>query len=373
MGLSGKHLSSANATIGDGRMSAISSISIHNEPSSEAEMPMSSAEKDKKELDAIRQKSQPHATPQFPAEASSTSMDAFWAHEINAANAHLNDRENKYDSYALNEWKEGCKNLDVVAVADVLRYGLDDIKPEWVEHFRQASERSPHVLHLFRILDPVKEAVQRNPVLDAMDISAKMVLNLKYAMLLRRKQWLNGTVIDAYTTVLNKVAEAADASTVFLSSISTGFIFTSFNDPGTVRMNIIQKSGAKKFILAEAFKHYDRVVIPVNIKDSHWATMLLVKASGNACHCYYYDSLNWAWEAKMKARLEQALAPTKVTFLVGKCPQQTGGNNCGVCVCRNMQYLLMEETVADVIAYDIKAIDDFRLLILSRILCSLKR
>ncbi|KAA8499765.1 putative ubiquitin-like-specific protease 1B [Porphyridium purpureum] len=161
---------------------------------------------------------------------------------------------------------------------------------------------------------------------------------------LRPGKWLNDEVINFYIEVLkDRQSRLGDAAKVKCHFFST-FMYAKLRTPRGYDYTAVQRWTRKIDVFA-----LDRVLIPINIQNSHWALGMVDMVAKTV---EYFDSLGFEqpemtadilqWvvdEAEHKKQITLYTNDWTVIHHGDSVPQQTNTSDCGVFLCKFMDYL----------------------------------
>lgn len=164
-------------------------------------------------------------------------------------------------------------------------------------------------------------------------------------------RWVNDQIIEFYLQMIAERSTKEDASTLGFPKVYTmnTYFFTRLCQ-GYSKI----KNWTKKVDLFE----YDLLVIPVHHQEMHWAVIVVdFRVPG----VFYYDSLkgedeeviqskallsmvlNYLKDEHMNKKNEELDLRKYVKEVVDCCPQQENGSDCGLFVCKVVEYLSRDE------------------------------
>lgn len=152
------------------------------------------------------------------------------------------------------------------------------------------------------------------------------------------KSWLNDEIINAYLELISPAGDIIVFNTFFYE-ILKGMYQSQQLDTNRIR-RILRKKGISGFTECRVS------VIPVNIKDYHWA---LVVIDNIAKTVFYYDSLNDNWSEEIfdtiSFCLNSELKDEDYNCKIADCPKQENGSDCGLFVLRTVECVINKEDV----------------------------
>lgn len=169
---------------------------------------------------------------------------------------------------------------------------------------------------------------------------------------LRKDQFLNDVIIDAYFLLVNKRVQRQGRSDICFCTTMLSSVLLQTPMDEAILMRTAKAGRENRTIFS-----YSRFIIPIHQREAlHWTLVVLdVKKS----RARYFDSLRWAVPDQLKEsidrwlNLERAAAniqqkSTNLTWENVETPQQDNGSDCGMFTCLLGSRLAIDAPINDV-------------------------